>query len=602
MAKLKRAFIVATLVSMMAFATLYVGIQPSSNGDPGGVDAAMWDKTDNFGYTYVDNNNPDPKIDFDWIDCTDGYETSVIASESYAGPPYYEEYDLPFTFPYYGNEYTSVTLFGCGEIWMGGGTMTSNYEYSQIPYSSGMNGYIGIWNSYSGGYGYSDQDFHLYVKEGTTYGERWVAFEWNKAGIYDFATGPNDQITYEAIIYESGLIKLQYLDVIATGSYSSYSKGAYTNIGIESPDGRDGISYCFNTQKLWDGLAVMFGKEVTEVKDIQIDADTDDQGAVLYAQYRPYKATAEVWHPINSDMIRTIDFSFADGLANLVLYIDEFGQIQVVIDDPDDYFDFYPGLTKILPDIEDFRTQYAEIYFTPTFKYPFNTYQNIKVVTTGVAAIPGSKLIEEVYRVQNNVEVKGILVAISETIGFVENGGWMKASENFILTGFFPVYEGTSVRPPSDKVPVIATEENGKVWEQSSDVSATGEYNIPITTASFSATQKFNISIKGIPDERDKTDFQSYVVKVDPFKPTSPLDIYIHAESYEDDTVSYDNDNEVFVTWETGQDLESGMYGHYLSNYAQGTAPPGEPIFIRYPVTSKKILLPESGPGSTSGL
>jgi len=595
------ARVVGFAIALIMISTGFVVFALFQGHDGIEVEAAKSDK-ESEGYIWVDSLDPEPKIQFEWIDAANN-PSSVYLDKAYNYYYYYgdhyQDYELPFEFQLYDKTYTECRVMACGYVDFGGFNYDGYYYFYNFPSTTYETGVVAAWAYAIGGYyAYDRHDFKIFALEGQTYGERWVCFEWNQAlAPGSYGSQPNVdsyEITFEIILYESGLIKMQYLD--ADTAYAAYSNGGYAVCGIENEAGTKALAYnTYSETKLRSGLAVMFGKNVAEVRDITVDADTDDKGQVLYAQHRQYKVTAEVWHPIHSDMIRTIEFEFGNGLASAAIFIDEFGEMQTVINDPDDYFDFFPAMTKITPDVEDVKTQYVEVYFTPTFKYPFNTRQNINVMMTGQGIIPGSRLVEEVYRVQNDVEVMGILMAISDTIGFVENGGWMKSTEDFILTGFFPVYEGTNIKPPYEVVKLIATDETGKEWEQSDEKAEEGIYEIPITTASFYTTQRFNLSLGGIPKERDKTDFPSYMLKVDPFKPTPPLDIYIHAESYEDDTVSYDNDNEVFVTWETGQDLESGISGHYLSSYAPGTAPSGEPLFVRYPVSSKKILLPESG-------
>ncbi|MCK5774092.1 MAG: hypothetical protein KAH57_09930 [Thermoplasmata archaeon] len=561
------------------------------------VEGKMWDKRDDFGYTWVDNNEPGPKIEFDWIDCTKGEKLDIQAI-------YYDhvEYDLPFEFPFYGEYYESTIVYVGGFLSMDldFSYQYFSYLYNQMPFSQNTGTYyagglISAWGNYVGGYAGKDQEFAVYVLEGETYGEKWVAFEWNKAQCYAYTEDSGYQITFEVILYEGGLIKMQWLD--ATSDYTFYSNGAYSNIGIENLKGTDGISYNYNQAKIWDGLAVFFGSDLAEVDSITLDTETS--GSML-PRYRDYTATVRAKHPVNNDMIRNFALDLGDGLAQMNIFIDPVsgGLLKYEVD-PNEYIIFNTARSRIEYD-DTGEWMLAEFVFTPTFLYPFTTFQKVGTLVSGQGIIPTSHSVKDSYWVNSEMMFTGSLRAESEFMGFVENGGWMRAKEVFHFTGFRPVYYGTMLSPQIGGVTVIATDQEGIVWEQT-ELEETGEpgkigdYVVEVQLEDFLATKRFNLTIGSIPEMRDLSSFAPYVIRIDPFKPSPPLDVYIHADGYDDPTVSFDDDQEVFVTWEPGQDMESGIYGHFLSQHEPGSDPDDVPVFIRYPVSSARFELSEPG-------
>jgi hypothetical protein len=87
--------------------------------------------------------------------------------------------------------------------------------------------------------------------------------EWKDNQHYHDST---EGITFEAILYEgSNNIQFQYLDTnfgTVTGSTSSdlspYDNGGSATIGIESPDGNDGLQYSYNEQVINPELAILY--------------------------------------------------------------------------------------------------------------------------------------------------------------------------------------------------------------------------------------------------------------------------------------------------------------------------------------------------------
>jgi hypothetical protein len=63
---------------------------------------------DEYGYIWIDSNDPDPKVNYDWIDASGGTTLQWIGGTNAPGDDMYNYTELPFPFEYYGVEYTSI--------------------------------------------------------------------------------------------------------------------------------------------------------------------------------------------------------------------------------------------------------------------------------------------------------------------------------------------------------------------------------------------------------------------------------------------------------------------------------------------------------------
>ncbi|MGA1793620.1 MAG: hypothetical protein ACMUHM_06695 [Thermoplasmatota archaeon] len=548
-------------------------------------------KVDKDGYTWVDNQDPDPKIEYNWIDGTKGKHLTKIKSTMSQDTN--EIYKLPFQFPFYGQYFDEVMVHGAGYL-----DFTPYYDYYYgyygIPYSGYWNGFIAVNLGYNGAYYYyGSGDFKVFALEGKEFGERYVLFQWDKSYCYYFGSyygDPGDQITYQVIIYESGLIKMQYLDMTATGNYASYSNGYYGITGIENHQGTDGLLYQgWYDAGLKDGLAIMFGKNIMEVQEASIETD---EGGALYAQARDYTISALVNHPVSYTEIKVVSATFGNGLADILMYYNSDGSYAFSENDQDGYVSLNTKESKVFVEGENLRVIFK---FTPDFNYPTSSFQDLVVTGAGVGAIISTMRIEDAYWVERNLDIAGSLYAYSFERGFIGAGGWVHGNENFQFRGVKAVYPGTTVSPRPGSIGFMVTDELDIAWNQ----DYVEDYaEIDVIAENDLVKKLFNLSISNVPPGTDVSGGFSYVINIDPFRPLPPQDIKVHADSYEDRNTEYDDDTEVFVTWEPAEDLESGILGYYVSTFD----PLGEEThsgvakWVESPDTSTKMSFDGEGP------
>ncbi len=556
------------------------------------AEAAMSPKKDAFGYMWVDNNDPEPTVEYDWIDAKNN-PRSVEMDEIEVSNPYngqaYQYYDLPFDFPFYGEYYSRTAVCGAGYIDFAGFqySYAPGYYYMyQIPYSSYENGFIAAWAGYVGDAN-GGSDFTVYALQGETYGEKWVCFEWWNAYCYFYYTDPGNELNFQIIIYESGLIKLQYKDTVT--QYSSYSNGYYGFAGIENPTGTVGLEYSGRMDtNLKDGLAVMIGMNLAEVNSMAVETE---EGGALYAMYQDYTITAEVKHPINNDMIRVVAITMGNNLADLVYFQSMDGSY---------YFSEVDSNNFVILNADTSMAEVSGEYlkltfkFAPTFAYPVTAFQNLKIQVLGAGVMPGSTTMRDAYWVENRLEMVGSMVAVSDAVGVIENGGWIRGGETFHFQGIRSVYPGTTKSPMAGTYTYTISDEVGNEFVQNDVVDTS---NVEVVSENDQVQKQYRLNITGVPAGTDVSDPVIFIMNVDPYRPTPPKEVLIHADSFEDRNTEFDDDNEVFVTWEPSEDFESGVSGYYVATFDPFLAGADleEAIFVKNPDTSTKLVFEDMG-------
>ncbi|MFW3146619.1 MAG: hypothetical protein ACMUIE_07385 [Thermoplasmatota archaeon] len=571
------------LVILTSGSLLFIELASKENVTVEDADGTISSGQDSYGYMWIDNKDPDPKVDFDWIDATQGTQLTKIkyrqaTSQCSGSGENNQLFKLPFEFEFYGQRYTEVWVLTYGTLDFG--SRYGRYTYD-MPSTSYGNGVICAYGTYLGPSRYNSkigQNFKVYALEGrTSWGERYVCFEWCNVPQY----GCYDGMTFQIILYEFGLIKFQYLSMDTT--YTSGNYGAYAVCGIEDHTGTVATVYSKRQAVLRSGTAIMFGKTSSEVGKVVLD--TEENGA-LYAMHRDYTMEAWVRHPVNNDLINTVTFSTCEGLVDLLYVQNQDGSYYFSKTDPNGYMNLnVDGCTAVQEDgwIKlNFR-------FCPTFSYPFQTPQSVRVAAYGIGVMPIPQTILDAFWVETQLTQMGNPYAYSFERGFIENGGWVHGNEHFQIRGIKAVYPGTSITPMPGAISFIASDSEGNSYIQE---KVEGECAIDIVAENDFIRKIYNITIGGLPPGSDISKPVSYQINIDPFRPQPPSEILIHADSFEDRNTLFDDDNEVFVTWEPAEDYESGILGYYLTTYDPlKPETRGEALWVASPDTSAKVQL-----------
>lgn len=189
---------------------------------------------DQFGYVWLDNLQEGGPA-YHWIDIAE--TGSVIEfSDNWDG---HEDIPLPFSFPFYGNENDNVRVFVNGIVHFGSHAGAADYN-REIPSTTQPTDFIAAY--------WDDLDMRTHGNVYYYYHEPYDRFviQYENVG----RTGREDSYTFQVILYPSGMVVVQYKAM-------NISQNSAT-VGIENPDGTDGLQVIYNAPYVEDGLTIAF--------------------------------------------------------------------------------------------------------------------------------------------------------------------------------------------------------------------------------------------------------------------------------------------------------------------------------------------------------
>ncbi|MCD6382903.1 MAG: hypothetical protein J7L88_00375, partial [Thermoplasmata archaeon] len=528
---------------------------------------ASMGETDDFGYYWVDSKSPEPIVQYSWIDATtSGTEISDQLSSSYS----YTEVDLPFNFTFYGTPYDSMYVTSKGYVSFVDNTVSS--YGNELPDGVSPNGVIAVYWSYPYFCSYASG---VWIANGVTGdGVRYFVVEWHKGG-YD--------LTYELILYETGEIKLQYKDVVATST--SYSNGKRATVGIENEDGTIGLTYSYNQEVITNNLAILFTPYKTDVKVEMTDGDGD--GHIVLAGYRYYNLHIETYLEGGIARLKTISIFFGDVSSYVYLqYSMGSGLLNISAVNPDDTYLLVDAWNSTY--LNDGITNWTfdvKVMFTPLF--PLRGNLSVKAVVLTYHAGIGFKTVDDVLFLENQFYLIGEMKAyVNKGTGweYAAYNSWVRDRIPLRFTGQRIVYNCTlndtlftqPIHPPNGVFYFVLTDEDGVKYYD--NTSSGREYDFLLTTGKIGKVKVFELSVGGIPEDQILNMPDSYLLRVDDDIPPPPSGFVIHADSFRDPRTDVDNDDELFLTWVKTVDQSSGILGYYLNDTFNITNPQG--IFI----------------------
>lgn len=202
---------------------------------------------DDFGYRWIDNFSQYPQAPtFDYIDLTNSPTAIMVGT----GSGTYGEFPVGFSFEFYGVDYTSVFINGYGYLSFGS-MYSSSANDCPMPNSSTPNEPLiaGFWDT---GYCNGSYDGACFMETFGTAPDRYTVIQyhnWRRSSV---------NLEWEIVLYESGDIVYQYLDIDESGTYG---QGQSAAVGLEDYNLTGaGISYLCNDDypgnRLIDSLAI----------------------------------------------------------------------------------------------------------------------------------------------------------------------------------------------------------------------------------------------------------------------------------------------------------------------------------------------------------
>ncbi|MBI9032501.1 choice-of-anchor D domain-containing protein, partial [bacterium] len=202
---------------------------------------------DTYGYTWKDIN--EAGVTYDWIDIS---STGTVVSE---GDDTIEAITLPFTFSFYGEEYTEVYV--CSNGFLSFTSTSTAYTNANIPNSTVPNALIApFWDDLKPT---GAEWGNVYYKNFSTYS----IVQWENVSHFN-SSNPTNNETFQVILYNNGDIKYQYHTVALNTSCT---------VGIENQAGDDGLLINYNSAFLVSEYAILITTEGVTPNWLSINND-----------------------------------------------------------------------------------------------------------------------------------------------------------------------------------------------------------------------------------------------------------------------------------------------------------------------------------------
>lgn len=220
---------------------------------------------DTFGYMWDDS------ILYDWVDISSTGTAVTLSDDDYDGP-----FPVGFDFLFYGNTYPQFYISSNGFISFGSGS--SSLSNQGLPNTGSPNNIIALmWDDLDPG----DTSEYVYYKNFSTcpntQGGNGSCLVVQFENFYHYPGGGSIAGTFEAILYSSGAIIIQFKDAGA-------EEGSGSTTGIENSDGTDGLTVTHDSAGgLSDNYAVI----------ISASDDFDEDGILNEMDNCPYVANAD---------------------------------------------------------------------------------------------------------------------------------------------------------------------------------------------------------------------------------------------------------------------------------------------------------------------
>ncbi len=287
-------------------------------------------------------------------------------------------------------------------------------------------------------------------------------------------------------------------------------------------------------------------------------------GKLCYARYEPYV--------FNMDIIDEFGFDDLEAVS-LTLELGEHGEIEYQwlaqtdsfqeVYDPNNYANLVSTSSDSSNDNNNTWTLDFKLDFN--FKFPTEQLVSCKVNGKGFKGLESTNIYPNIFRIENDLEFSGGLVVQNSTNVILTENAWTRGGEKLSWSGLKVIYEDSDNIYPDDKYfNVTLTDGYNIEWK---DTNSSGQvFYLESDEATISGSLSHVLTITEIPGGgTDKSDLPPFFTNIDANLPPPPNNVVVHADSYFDAQVRYDDDTRIFVTWTPEPDLESEIVGYYYS-------------------------------------
>ncbi|TKJ36569.1 hypothetical protein CEE37_14915 [candidate division LCP-89 bacterium B3_LCP] len=223
---------------------------------------------DNYGYSAYDINDEPYGPTYNWIeiDPNQGGSGSLL---NYTNDDETMHLTLPFTFVYYGQTFSEISV--CSNGWIAFGyTENTNHSNSPIPDEDGPPNMIApFWEDLSPqqegtvSY-YHDSGQGLYIIEFNEVRDYWPSWA---------------NLTFEVVLYDPLIYQTSTGDGMILFQYGILDNSSSCTVGIENQSEDDGIQYLYNqayhtnASAIDEGMAILFTTDTAGVPQMVVEVD-----------------------------------------------------------------------------------------------------------------------------------------------------------------------------------------------------------------------------------------------------------------------------------------------------------------------------------------
>ncbi|MEN8209646.1 MAG: hypothetical protein ABFR50_10395, partial [Candidatus Fermentibacteria bacterium] len=226
------------------------------------------------------------------------------------------------------------------------------------------------------------------------------------------------------------------------------------------------------------------------------------------------------------------------------------------------------GGIQLLPERSRFNIidyNNAEVYFAIRITMEFMTETPFDVVTTVSTARQTEELrYTDWLRVEWDLTFDKDDLKVIRGEDEINRGDFLSGGPPLVLTGIRVIYTDTDVSPMNDKFFLRVIDSYGRIFENTTSGGFDIYFEIPTNVDSGKYVFEINIIIK--PDFVEKTQDLSIIpdfyVALDFQGPEAPPNLAFHADDIMDPEGRWDNDEQVWATWDPAFDSQVGI-DHY---------------------------------------
>jgi len=478
---------------------------------------------------------------------------------------------LGFDFPFYGKTYNSIQIHPNGVLGFG----AAPYGYAIYNYQSPLPNTLGYvpagciapyWCYYGGVMG-------LYVYQGATpEGEKYWVCTWDRIDYCSYLyMGYGPGAVVQCILYESGDIKVN----IQKG-YLYY--GYYLTMGICNEARDIGTSYYWTSGSSYqpDGRSVLYKQYATEISDVETSPgygpDEDIYPAMAGEGTYNHWAAMQVYSEKGLDYLDYLDMTIGPG--------EDEEQIVLRYDFPTNAFRKLndPQRLVYLNDVMSTAqlNQSDPIHSMKIkFQYDFNfNWQRIDPVSirfslVGTGVKSDFVFLENVYKVVAKVKIVGNFSAEESRGRELMRGDWVRGGETIHFYGLTRQYANPEIphQPPSI-LKIALKDRMGKYYLS----GTTADLDTYVFVEPLYSEMEYRLVFINISGENDETDSTinvfyntGFIVQIDSDNPGLAGALQILPDNKNDQPRNYDNDRDVFLSWEDAMDQSSGVVLYHIS-------------------------------------